>query len=326
MKKTHKKVFIKIASAVLAVFSFFTLSGMVRKQEETLVQSRLTVNEKNSALSFEGDGDIKILQLSDVQVSNAFVLKQPFAMVEKLVDETQPDLIVLTGDNLGDDCSVPVFFRFISFMDSFEIPWAPVLGNHDYNTKVPVAYQAKKYEDSEYCIFREGNIPGSYGNYAYTVERDGNAVHSMIFMDSGVDGFTKEHTSWYENTVRSLAKQNGGKVLPSWAFFHIPTKETALAYEACQNGKAAYDGEINEKVGYQEKDVGFFDKVKKLKSTSALIYGHDHVNSLITEYKGVSLCYALKSSNTSYYQSNLLGANLFRLKNDNSFTVERVFI
>lgn len=299
---------------------------MTHKKQEQSLEGRLTVNKESQTISFDGGKDIKILQLSDVQVSNIFFLKQPFAMVEYLIEKTQPDLIVLTGDNLGDDCPLPVFYKFVSFMDSFEIPWAPVLGNHDYTTDVMPALQAKEYEDAEYCLFQTGEVSESYGNYAYTIEWKGKAAHALIFMDSGEEGFTKEHVDWYEKTVRALTNDNGKKTLPSWAFFHIPTKETALAYEACLQEKEVYDGEVNEDVGYQKKDDGFFEKVKQWKSTTAFIYGHDHINSLITQYQGVALCYALKSTVTSYYQSDLLGGNLFRLKKDSSFTVERVFI
>ena len=62
----------------------------------------------------------------------------------------------------------------------------------------------------------------------------------------------------------------------------------------------------------------YFNKALELGSTKAFIFGHDHINNLVLNYKGINLCYGLKSGRTSYYNNEMLGGNLYTI------TLERV--
>ena len=99
--------------------------------------------------------------------------------------------------------------KYIRFMDKFEIPWAPVFGNHDYNVDATMDRQCELYESSKYCIFKKGTVQNSYGNYYYNIERNGTPVYTLFFMDNGIS-FTDAHLDWYANSINAIAEENGG--------------------------------------------------------------------------------------------------------------------
>ena len=79
--------------------------------------------------------DFVILNLADVQFNDLFDLlgKRNFTVntIKRLVEEVKPDLITLTGDQVW-GFRTKLSLRFLcKLMDGFNIPWAPVLGNHD---------------------------------------------------------------------------------------------------------------------------------------------------------------------------------------------------
>lgn len=76
--------------------------------------------------------DFKILLFTDTQLwSDLGKNKECYAQMDALVEKTKPDLIVLPGDVLSAFASRFSIYNFIKRMDSYQIPWAPVFGNHD---------------------------------------------------------------------------------------------------------------------------------------------------------------------------------------------------
>ena len=65
--------------------------------------------------------------------------------------EKKPDLILMTGDNIyGEfDDSGASLRKLIAYMDSFQIPWAPVWGNHDNESTKGVTWQCEQFEKAQ---------------------------------------------------------------------------------------------------------------------------------------------------------------------------------
>lgn len=94
--------------------------------------------------------------------------------LKKLINRVEPDLILVGGDTVltkwNDICTQ----QFCDFMEKFEIPWAPVFGNYDYEGRADKAKLAEIYEAAAHCLFKSGpEGMNGMGNYM-GVQRDGS--------------------------------------------------------------------------------------------------------------------------------------------------------
>ena len=162
-------------------------------------------------IDFPAGQDLVILQLADIQLqtlkgarsterrsqlSGAYFSGFPagkrndhefraWRYVEEAIDKVQPDLILLTGDNVfGEtDDSGKDWLEFVTRMDSYGIPWCPVFGNHDNESGKGVLWQISQLEQSEYCIFKQGSVSGN-SNYNLLIRQGGEAKYLLYMMDS----------------------------------------------------------------------------------------------------------------------------------------------
>ena len=87
-------------------------------------------------LKKEQERDFVILNLTDPQLHDreweSGQIERDILMrtVTELVERVKPDLITISGDIswAGDN---KAYDAFADLMDSFQLPWAPVWGNHD---------------------------------------------------------------------------------------------------------------------------------------------------------------------------------------------------
>ena len=164
IKKTVLITFVSLLFIAVAILSYFPFAVYNFKSYKTSI----TINKEDSTLSYNSE-ELKILQLSDVQTANMIESVIAYPMVKKVVNKVEPDLIVLTGDNISNGSNYALLNLFVTFMDSFKIPWAPVFGNHDIKSAVSPEEICTAYEDSQYCLFKKGNIGKRYGNYYYKI-------------------------------------------------------------------------------------------------------------------------------------------------------------
>lgn len=207
-------------------------------------------------LNIDHGGDIKILQLTDMQVIDASQQryagrltppedewwadgtqeKNLYSHIRYLVDKTKPDLIIITGDiTYGQfDDSGKSLLAFIDFMDSFQIPWAPAYGNHDNECYLGADWQNEQYENSKYALFTKGTVSGN-GNYSIGIYQGGELVRLMLMLDShGCNSYGKEGLVFepgiYEDQREWASKEasEAKKINPdvkTFMCFHIPTKD-----------------------------------------------------------------------------------------------------
>ncbi|MGN0520722.1 MAG: metallophosphoesterase [Candidatus Fimenecus sp.] len=261
--------------------------------------------------------DFKILLFTDTQLwSDLTENKKCYEQMDALVEQTKPDLIVLPGDNLSAFASRFSINNFIKHMDSYQIPWAPVFGNHD--SEIPTTsrnWQADKYMQSEYCLMEKGpsNLYGC-GNYVLNITENGAPVYSLFLFDNGEyikydNGEKKEvymgyeQIAWYEWNVKGIATA-AGRTVPSMTFSHFAQPEFCEAVEklGVQNADGSYT--IPEEYGFGKCDYlpcaapvnsGFIDTAKELGSTKYVFCGHDHENNASITYDGITYTYGLKT-------------------------------
>lgn len=284
-----------------------------------------------------GDDGFTILQLTDLHYHLPHMTSQTDGIVSRLVEESNPDFIVITGDSVYGPTNVMYTKHVAELMDSFKIPWAIVYGNHDDEGKADKYWMGNVYENAEYCVYENGpcNIGGT-GNYVVNITKNGQPFYSLIMMDSNREtqyngnkeygSFTPSQVSWYGWVQKGLKDSGYDK---SMMFFHIPFPEFLDAYEYWeQNG---FDSEIgsgskNEDVCSATYNPGMFEKILEKGATTHVFVGHDHVNDYNVNYQGVMLSYGVKSSRQFYYSEEQLGGTVIRISADAEVTIERKYV
>lgn len=297
------------------------------------------------------DTAYKILQITDVHILNDEKKDaKAFKTITEMVETTNPDMIILTGDLTSEKENFTAFKTGCAFLESFNIPWAFVFGNHE---GLDIKYEENEVLDpekiadrqtlSDYleslpnCIYEAGdeNADGM-GNYYYNVKDDnGKVITSLIMMDShsydeengGYDHFHDNQIEWYENTIKSIAKDVNGdesKVVPSLAFFHVPMQKYMTAYdEAKATDNLLWGFRFPKEDGTPAVDDQMFEKMAELGSTKGCFAGHDHMNNFSVMKDGIRLTYGL-SCDHNIYMVPVRGGVLINIKNDGSFTTQHL--
>lgn len=320
-----KKIILIITISLVTVFIGLIIANLILFNNLATYDSNLTIDKENNILYTNSTEDIKVLQISDIQVDGYHDMLDPFLKIKQIIKLTTPDLIVITGDTLDNIGGKKDIIKIANFMDSFQIPWAPVYGNHDHWARVSIKEQNKIYESSKYCLFKTGDVADSNGNYYYTIKNQNEAIYSLIFMDSKEKGFNAHHTIWYESVINKINQENN-KTVPNMVFCHIPIPEIVDAYDAYVKDNSIGTGVTGEEVSPHEHNYGIFDKMVELGSTKIVAFGHDHVNSLHVKYKDIMLCYGLKIGYTSYYDKNIQGGCLYTISSNKEVTIEKIFL
>lgn len=297
------------------------------------------------------DTAYKILQITDVHIlNNGKKDAKAFKTITAMVETTKPDMIMFTGDLTSEKENFTAFKTCCEYLESFNIPWAFVFGNHE---GLDIKYEENEVIDpekiadrqtlSDYlesllnCIYEAGdeNVDGM-GNYYYNVTDDnGKVITSLIMMDShsydeennGYDHFHDNQVAWYENTIKSIAKDVNGdekQVVPSLAFFHVPMQEYMTAYdEAKGTDKLLWGFRFPNEDGTPAVDDQMFEKMVELGSTKGCFAGHDHMNNFSVMKDGIRLTYGL-SCDHNIYLVPFRGGVLINVKNDGSFTTQHL--
>lgn len=280
----------------------------------------------DTVMQKDPDEDFRILALADVQLKSEDIFDIRFEVeqvIAELVDIAQPDLIVTVGDNA---IGIFAYEWFISYLDSFGIPWAPVMGNHDGQSLPNESWAAYKMMKADNCLFEFGPEGMGHGNYTIQVAQGSKILHTLYFMDTHdstdywdgqqmhedvYDGLWDNQIDWYKWNVNGLNTLTNSNV-ESTIFMHIPFHEFVDAYNAMDKDPTSF-GVLGESVCHSGKNAGMFDVIKDLGSTKNVICGHDHVNNYSTVYEGVRLSYVTKTGNGSYYDENLCGGSLLTI-------------
>ncbi|MDE5616174.1 MAG: metallophosphoesterase, partial [Clostridia bacterium] len=252
--------------------------------------------------------------------ANLFDNKKTYEMMDALVEEERPDLIIMPGDNVSGLATKSLLKKLISKMESYEIPWAPTYGNHDMEGVASIQWQSKRYESAKYCLFERGeeDLYGM-GNYSISISENGEIVYTLMFMDNGryikyEDGskreiyISEEQTEWYEREMKKISSYNK-KQTPSMLFSHFAMPEMRTAIENLSEiGEDGYFYVPNEQgSGYCKYlpcaapvNKGFIDRAKNVGLTHVFC-GHDHENNASVFYQGITYTYGLKTGCSPRY-------------------------
>ncbi len=297
------------------------------------------------------DEDFVILNLADIQLKDDLVYEEQgektAEMIDALVKETEPDLITLTGDNAWGTIA---YIKLIRQIDSYAIPWAPVMGNHDGQCLINEFWAAYLLYDAENCLFEFGPEDMGYGNYIINITENGKIIHTLFMLDthnnaeftledgstvSGYDHLWDNQIEWYKWAVKGISGITGNTVESS-VFLHIPVCEYKDAwsevYGSDEFGALAPElapaaiGVNGEGVCCPPVNNGFFDVCKELGSTKNIFAGHDHSNNFQIYYEGIRLSYMLKTGYGAYYTEGLTGGTVISIDSGGAAYAEHLYM
>ena len=195
----------------------------------------------DKSLKFDENGEFKILVFNDIQ-DDEDVDVRSLELIRASIAREKPDLVVLNGDQISDISFEIGYASYTKTIRSIcdviaesNTPFVFTYGNHDADKSLafPLSQQSKVYRSYANCVAaNNGPDTGTYNNIVWS--NDGNRMALNIYlMNTGawdlegwLSGITPTQLRWYKNTSNSLKAANGGEVVPSIVFQHIPVKET----------------------------------------------------------------------------------------------------
>lgn len=216
-------------------------------------------------LRFNKNGKFVIMQVSDTQ-DLQFARHAMKKMLNIAYDRVDPDLVVLTGDNiLGNhlrdarfgsrkviktrdgeyEAMKKAVAHVVEPLEKRSIPFAMIYGNHDDMNWVTKEEQADIYRSYPFNVGlddpKDGIDCDTYNIPIYSSDGD-KIKYNIWMMDSaGYDKYndkcyeyvSKAAVDWYVKKSNELKKQNGGKCVDSLMFQHVPFPEAVQLVTEC---------------------------------------------------------------------------------------------
>lgn len=294
----------------------------------------------------------KILQLTDMHIGGGYLSrhedKQALAIMQRAIETTKPDCILLTGDLVCSRAHISLSRNNLNsikiitnMLENIKIPYGVAFGNHDSEPKAThTRRELSEYlMGLEHCLMVETQDTekiNGFSNYPIKLRNSDGSINSVLYMlDSNeymhiknqrvYDYIHDDQVNWYENQINKIINDEGLNP-PSFVFMHIPISEYDDAWNGVINADKSsvyFYGSKDEKVSSSVHESKLFDKILELKSTVGIFCGHDHLNDFSVEYKGVRFTYG-QGIDCILYAKNFAqhkGATLLEINNDGSFNV-----
>ena len=239
--------------------------------------------------------------------------------------------------------------KLLAPLDETGIPFTFVFGNHDDQAfSISKQEQFEIYSSHENCVaFNADDEIDGYCNHNLEIKgEDGKTKLNVYLIDSltaTLDG-TCDHVhenqlEWYRNTRESL-KDDNGNYIPSVVFQHIPVNEiyellmevpkgtpnSAQGFREWEGKYFAMNPErvqidnrsfIGETPSVPNENGGEFDAMNEKGDVFLMLFGHDHNNSFIGEYKGMKMGYTQGSGFNVYGPGKKRGVRLIDFDENN---------
>ena len=133
---------------------------------------------------------------------------------------------------------------------------------------------------------------------------DSNMYGEGGWFYSGFDRIHEDQTRWCMERLDALKAQD--PTVRAMAFFHMPPREFKEAYEKMKLGDRAVIyrhgsvGEKDEYFGISKYEGDFFEEAVRNGVIRWIFCGHDHLNTLSLEYKGIRMTYGMSIDYLGY--------------------------
>lgn len=290
-------------------------------------EARLTLRSgppvpvEKPVLHVRKDGKFKILQVADLHMSTGLgVCRDPvppslddsgkcdadsrtLAFIRSVLDLENPDLVILSGDQINGETSPDTqsaLFKFAHLFITHKIPFATIFGNHDNEGSISSREVLMQLTQSlPYSLSEPGppTIDGT-GNYHVEVLARGTSTHSALTLylfDThgyspderqyrGYDWIKKSQIDWFKSTAQSLERSPPHRdythMHMDMAFIHIPLPEYRNTGDI-----VAASGTWREPPTAPAFNSGFKSALVE-EGVLAVSCGHDHANDYCALAKG----------------------------------------
>lgn len=322
---------------------------------------------KTDDLSFGADGKFKIMQINDTQDTDN-MNKRTIAFIKKAIKKENPDLVVIVGDMLSDAFLFATKDRIKAaltclgdIMKETQTPFAVTFGNHDHDLedKLSTKEMMAVLLENEYCVSKtDGCDPGTYN--LPVLSSDGSKYAMNVYMMDtnnknkdvgGYQGVYSYQVDWYKEKSDELKNANGGEVVPSLVFQHIPVKEIYQLLRVVDKKEAdtavysTKDGNwykfndetiidfgagIGEAPCSENLDVvtGQYEAWLEKGDIMGAFFGHDHVNSFVGKTNdGIVLGYSGGSGFNTYGSGNKRSVRIYEFEESDvrAYTTRNVY-
>ena len=261
-------------------------------------------------LKYRADGKFKILQLTDTHcISGDPRADRALRNVNEMLDAEKPDFVIHTGDVVFGKPAEDSARAILQPLVDRKIPFAVAMGNHDSDFDLT--------RTEMYRVLRSipGNVntPDDLGisgcsNDILTLSGAKGVDRVLYLFDSGnreypagMKSWGYVHTDqieWYRKASRWFTEHNGGRPVPSLAFFHIPFPEYS---EAIRDKSRVMTGNIGEEPGAPKFNSGLYLAMRELGDMQGVVTGHDHNSDVVMLWQDFFLIYGRYSGGDVVY-------------------------
>lgn len=344
--KNFVKSFISVLMVVI-IMAGISLTGFASQDGTTA-----------RALQFGADGKFKIMHVTDTHLEDDNVDASVW-LIATACDREQPDLVVVTGDNVQncDDASKTKGYidKLMSVFEERNIPVAVTFGNHDSEVGAMSREELMAYYNTYSCSVSidDGEALSGCGTYNIPVmSSDGSKVKFNVWVfdsgdydDEGHYGYVKkDQIEWYKAKSDALKAANGGETVYSLVFQHIIVPEVydalkktdrkrLFSYSHMYNEDEYYMfdpeginfGTLNETPCSGYYNDGQFDAMVEKGDVLAMFTGHDHTNAFGVKHKGIDIVNSLSTRYNGDAYSTQYGYRIIEVdENDTSKYTSRV--
>lgn len=283
-----------------------------------------SVRAQVAAPAFGADGRLKIAQLTDTHLDlgtpyRRAEAEKTFAQLRAVLETERPDLVIFTGDVVTGRPAREAWERLVDVLAEYKATFCVVLGNHDAEQDLSRQEIARIVTSATGSLNRL-DAAGELADLALEVAGAKGTAAVLYCLDShdystveGVDGygwFTPAQIAWYRDRSAACTAANGGRPLPSLAFFHIALPEYVAAW---RNPENSHTGRAAEEECPGAVNAGMFAAMVEQGDIFGVFVGHDHDIDYVVAENGIALGYGRFSGDDTTYNNLRHGVRLLVL-------------